>query len=127
MKIKQPIDYLFIGLGASNCLLILELEKKGLLDQKKIVIIEPHQKNKKDKTYCFWATHDEASQIIDSCFIDQSWSHVILNGKVQNLSPLSYYHVSSLTLYQNTLRIISEHQGIVLQNTVSIHESLESV
>ena len=127
MEIKQPIDYLFIGLGASNCLLILELEKKGLLDQKKIVIIEPHQKNKKDKTYCFWATHDEASQIIDSCFIDQSWSHVILNGKVQNLSPLSYYHVSSLTLYQNTLRIISEHQGIVLQNTVSIHESLESV
>ena len=51
MSVKQSIDYLFIGLGASNCLLILELEKKALLSHKKIIIIEPHQKNKKDKTY----------------------------------------------------------------------------
>jgi lycopene beta-cyclase len=86
-KKKQVIDYLFVGLGASNCLLILELEKMGLLDKKQITIIEPEQKNKKDKTYCFWATSDDVEKIIPKNFIDKEWDQVILNGKTQNLDP----------------------------------------
>jgi lycopene beta-cyclase len=127
MSVKQSIDYLFIGLGASNCLLILELEKKALLSQKKIIIIEPHQKNKKDKTYCFWATDEDAHNIIEPQCIDKSWSTVILNGKKQDLDPLSYYHVSSLTLYQKTLSVIDKHDATILQNKISDTEPLKTL
>ena len=118
MQKKQLIDYLFVGLGASNCLLILELEKKRLLDGKKIIILEPHQKNKKDKTYCFWSTSDNVEKIIPLDFIDKEWNRVIINGKVQSLNPLKYYHVSSLTLYEKALKIIKNHNVKILKHTL---------
>lgn len=118
MQKKQLIDYLFVGLGASNCLLILELEKKRLLDGKKIIILEPHQKNKKDKTYCFWSTSDNVEKIIPLDFIDKEWDRVIINGKVQSLNPLKYYHVSSLTLYEKALKIIKNHNVKILKHTL---------
>ena len=118
MQKKQLIDYLFVGLGASNCLLILELEKKRLLDGKIIIILEPHQKNKKDKTYCFWSTSDNVEKIIPLDFIDKEWDRVIINGKVQSLNPLKYYHVSSLTLYEKALKIIKNHNVKILKHTL---------
>ena len=123
MQKKQLIDYLFVGLGASNCLLILELEKKRLLDGKIIIILEPHQKNKKDKTYCFWSTSDNVEKIIPLDFIDKEWNRVIINGKVQSLNPLKYYHVSSLTLYEKALKIIKNHNVKILKNTLEKNQS----
>lgn len=119
---KEQIDYLCIGLGASNCLLILALEKRGLLANKKLVIIEPHQKNKKDKTYCFWSSEEEVNQIIPTNFIDKKWDNVIINGRVQNLSPLSYYHVSSLTLYENALEVVKKYRGVVIYETLDVSD-----
>ena len=115
-KEKYTIDYLFVGLGASNCLLILELNKRRLLDGKIIIVLEPHQKNKKDKTYCFWSTSDNVEKIIPLDFIDKEWDEVILNGKVQSLNPLKYYHVSSLTLYEKALKIIKDHNVKILKH-----------
>jgi lycopene beta-cyclase len=123
MQKKQLIDYLFVGLGASNCLLILELEKKRLLDGKIIIILEPHQKNKKDKTYCFWSTSDNVEKIIPLDFIDKEWDRVIINGKVQSLNPLKYYHVSSLTLYEKALKIIKNHNVKILKHTLEKNQS----
>ena len=123
MQKKQLIDYLFVGLGASNCLLILELEKKRLLDGKKIIILEPHQKNKKDKTYCFWSTSDNVEKIIPLDFIDKEWDRVIINRKVQSLNPLKYYHVSSLTLYEKALKIIKNHNVKILKHTLEKNQS----
>ena len=123
MQKKQLIDYLFVGLGASNCLLILELEKKRLLDGKKIIILEPHQKNKKDKTYCFWSTSDNVEKIVPLDFIDKEWDRVIINGKVQSLNPLKYYHVSSLTLYEKALKIIKNHNVKILKHTLEKNQS----
>ena len=126
-KKKLVIDYLFVGLGASNCLLILELEKTGLLDKKQIIIIEPEQKNKKDKTYCFWATSDDVEKIIPKNFIDKEWSQVILNGEIQNLDPLRYYHVSSLTLYEKALKIIKKHGAEIKTQSLEISKSSHQI
>lgn len=126
-KKKQVIDYLFVGLGASNCLLILELEKMGLLDKKQITIIEPEQKNKKDKTYCFWATSDDVEKIIPKNFIDKEWDQVILNGKTQNLDPLRYYHVSSLTLYEKALNVAKKYHAQIISNTLELSKSSHQI
>ena len=124
---KQLIDYLFVGLGASNCLLILELEKRRLLDEKIIIILEPHQKNKKDKTYCFWSTSVNVEKIIPLDFIDKEWDEVILNGKVQRLNPLKYYHVSSLTLYEKALKIIKNHDVKILKHALEQVQSSNQI
>jgi len=57
MNTDNPVyDYVFIGMGASNGLMLLELIKRGYHTSKRIAVIEPHQKNTNDKTYCFWAS-----------------------------------------------------------------------
>ena len=126
-KEKHTIDYLFVGLGASNCLLILKLEKMGLLDEKKIIILEPKQKNKKDKTYCFWATSDEVKKIIPNNFIDKEWASVIINGKEQDLHPLKYFHVSSLTLYDKALQTVNARGAQILFEKLELSESANQI
>jgi lycopene beta-cyclase len=49
-------DYIFIGLGASNSLILLSLLKKSYHLGKKIAVLEASEKNSNDKTYCFWAS-----------------------------------------------------------------------
>ena len=39
------VDYLFSGAGASATLLLLNMEKHGLLQDKKILIIDPDTKH----------------------------------------------------------------------------------
>lgn len=117
---KEEIEYLFIGLGAANCLLILELEKEGLLADSRFLIIESHFKNKKDKTFCFWSTEEEVSKIIPANLIDKNWGSVQINGQTKSLSPLNYYHVSSLTLYENTQEIIKKRKGLIIYQTLDL-------
>ena len=52
-------DIIFVGWGASTCILIIEMEKKSLLKGKKILIIEPSDKLENDKTFCFWANRND--------------------------------------------------------------------
>ena len=45
------VDYLFAGAGASATLLLMNMEKQGLLKDKKILILDPDAKDDNDKTY----------------------------------------------------------------------------
>ena len=59
MKHHEVYDYIFTGLGASSCILIHEFQRKGLLSEKKILILDPSTKNVNDKTYCFWSAETD--------------------------------------------------------------------
>ena len=64
---EELFDYIFIGLGASNSLILLSLFKKGLLLNKKVAVIESDSKKNNDKTYCFWASpNDEIVEDLQS-------------------------------------------------------------
>ena len=59
-KVPNTIyDFVFVGLGASNSLILLSLIQKGLHKNKQIAIFETESKSKNDKTYCFWAGPDD--------------------------------------------------------------------
>ena len=51
---ELPYDYAFIGMGCANSLILLELDRAGLLAQKRILVYEPEQKKGNDRTFCFW-------------------------------------------------------------------------
>ena len=67
---ETTYDYAFLGLGASNSLLILQLNELGLLKNKTLAIIEPEHKLSNDKTFCFWATPPEVEQMGMSELVD---------------------------------------------------------
>ena len=86
------------------------MEKRGLLKDKKVVVIDPDAKNTNDKTYCFWSNPNEP--IAQQCghLISYRWERASIGqNQPQSLSPLNYAHLSSIDLYGELHRIISDN------------------
>ena len=122
MKNNYPntaiFDYTFLGLGCGNSLLLLEMERNGLLTDKTILIIEPTNKAVNDKTFCFWLKPHLIVEygIVD--LIEKEWSKVCVgNEQIQTLGIYKYYHIPSLSLYNKVKNTICNY------NNVTIHES----
>ena len=95
------VDYLFAGAGASATLLLINMEKQGLLKDKKILILDPDTKHNNDKTYCFWSEQNE--QLILNCrhLISHQWEEVCVNrNKQESLLPKKYFHITGIDVYK---------------------------
>ena len=117
---SQTYDFTFIGLGASNSLILLSLLKNKLLNEKTVLIIEPSLKLINDKTYCFWAENDDSivhdlSPII-SCKFEKI---VVNNSSVQNISDQPYHYIRSIDLYNYTLQILKREKINILRDEVN--------
>lgn len=107
-------DFIFIGLGASNSLIVLSLIKNGLLKDKKVLFIEPSSKSINDKTYCFWSSQNDF--IIDdlSTIISHQFDKIkINNSNVQSLEGLFYYYIRSIDLYNHTFNKLNEEKIVI--------------
>ena len=116
------VDYLFAGAGASATLMLMSMEKQGLLKDKKIIILDPDTKHINDKTYCFWAEQNEPITIHCQHLISQQWSEVSVNrNKQECLLPQKYFHISGIDVYQELKHIIERH------NLQRVHESVINI
>lgn len=116
---KLVYDVVFSGFGASSCLLIHKFHKCQELLGKKILIIDPLQKNTNDKTFCFWAEPSES--IIEDLnhLITHSWEKVTFDGVSANsILPLRYHHVTCEKLYESTRKILENYDVKFLNDTV---------
>ena len=112
-------DYVFIGMGASNGLMLLEFIKRGFHQTKRIAIIEKAQKNTNDKTYCFWSTPD-ASIVKDlSSIISYQYQFVQTNAtKVQSIQDQPYYCIKSIDFYNLVQATIASYPIDVFEGQV---------
>jgi lycopene beta-cyclase len=104
-------DFTFIGLGASNSLILLSLIKKGLLINRKVAVFETENKTSNDKTFCFWAGPDESivgdlAPIISHCF----HSIKVSQTNLQNIHEQPYHYIRSIDLYNHTLQTLNQNQ-----------------
>ena len=114
-----PYDYVFIGMGASNGLMLLEFIKRGYQHTKRIAVIEKAQKNTNDKTYCFWSSPD-ASIVKDlSSIISYQYQFVQTNAtKVQSIQDQPYYCIKSIDFYNLVQSTIASHSIDVFEAQV---------
>ncbi|WP_136668668.1 lycopene cyclase family protein [Flavobacterium sp. H122] len=47
-------DYVFSGLGLAAMMALLKMAENGLLLNKSVLLLEPDEKDKNDRTWCFW-------------------------------------------------------------------------
>ena len=105
---EEIVDYVFIGLGAANSLIIRQMYHQGLLIDASIVIIDPDEKLLNDKTFCFWATEQELQDLGLTSLISHQWSKLGIGDKlIQSVSPYHYHHISSIALYDELRDILS--------------------
>ena len=123
----NKVDYLFAGAGASATLLLMCMEKQGLLKDKKIFILDPDTKNNNDKTYCFWSEQNEPITLQCQHLISHQWSEVSVNRNEQeSLLPKKYFHISGIDVYKELRRIIDQYnlqrlQGSVIELSTTEH------
>jgi lycopene beta-cyclase len=97
-------DFIFIGLGASNSLLLLSLLERGSLVDKKVAILETESKKINDKTYCFWASPNDLIVKNLAPIISHYYDTIEINqSKQQNIENQPYYYIRSIDLYDYTL------------------------
>lgn len=100
-------DFLFIGLGAANCLILNQLFEKNLLENKKIAIIEPDVENIINRTFCFWAEKSELQHLELTNFIEYHWDNIQINNWTeQSLKPLGYYHIPGIIIFEKVQSIL---------------------
>ena len=113
------VDYLFAGAGASATLLLMCMEKQGLLKDKKILILDPDTKQNNDKTYCFWSDQNEQITLQCQHLISHQWDEVSVNRNEQeSLLPKKYSHIAGIDVYKELRRIIDQHQLQRIQSSV---------
>jgi lycopene beta-cyclase len=113
------VDYLFAGAGASATLLLMCMEKQGLLKDKKILIVDPDTKQNNDKTYCFWSEQNEEITLRCQHLISHQWDEVSVNRKDQeSLLPKKYFHISGIDVYKELRRIIDQYNLQRIQSSV---------
>lgn len=115
-------DFVFIGIGASNSLLLLNLIQKKCNENNSFAIIESNSKVENDKTYCFWS--DSNSSIVRELSPIISHSYTIINvnqTESQTIDEQPYYYIRSSDLYNHTKEKSS-------QNNITIHrEQVEHI
>ncbi len=115
----KKVDYLFSGAGASATLLLLNMEKQGLLQDKKILIIDPDTKHNNDKTYCFWSEQNEPLTLLCRNLISHQWDEVSVNRNIkESLLPKKYFHISSIDVYKELRRIINQYNFQRIEGSV---------
>lgn len=106
----KKYDYIFCWLGASASLLLSELDRQKLLKHKDILIIEKEQKNRDDKTFCFWSKDNESISRHLKSIISKSWDFVFVKEKKKApLSPYKYHKIQSIDVYTKSSNIIEKY------------------
>jgi lycopene beta-cyclase len=128
----MPYDYVFIGLGASNGLMLLEFVKRGYHQTKRIAVIEPQQKNSNDKTYCFWSSPNDTIVKDLSSIISHQYQFVQTNNKrVQSIQDQPYYCIKSIDFYNLLHEAIASHAidkfDVQVQSINPLPDSIEIV
>lgn len=112
-------DFVFIGLGASNSLILISLIQKGLTKNKKIAVFEPDGKINNDKTYCFWANPKDAIVVELKPIISLSFNAIQVNKtRAENIENCPYHYIRSVDLYNFTLEILNETKIEIHRNYV---------
>jgi len=113
-------DFVFVGLGASNSLILLSLVQKGLHKNKQIAIFEAESKSKNDKTYCFWAGPEDAIVRDLSTIITHRFSAIqVSQAAPQNIEKQPYHYIRSIDLYDHTLKKLNEEQIKINRTSVN--------
>ncbi|NBP05960.1 MAG: hypothetical protein EBV15_07035 [Bacteroidetes bacterium] len=115
----QHCDFLFAGAGASATLLMLRMEKMGLLAGKKVVLADNDFTSLTTKTFCFWAKPGD--EIVLDCrnLIQKRWSYLRIDrGETKALKPLEYHCIPGVNLQKAMLSLAERNRCEKVESSV---------
>jgi lycopene beta-cyclase len=92
-------DYVVVGAGGAGMCLLLALHTTKLVKTKRVLVLEPENKNSNDRTWCFWAKESDTIVKQLQPIIKSKWQFIDVFGKKKDIDPYSYYYLRSLDFY----------------------------
>ncbi len=110
----QKYDYIITGMGASGLMLVYHLISDPFFDQKTILLIDKQNKNRNDRTWCFWEKENGTWDEI----IHKKWNYIFFGStnfseKIK-IDPYQYKMIQSKDFYQYVLKAIAHNTNITI-------------
>ena len=122
MPQKPDYDYIILGGGCAGLSLIMHMLSSPQLSGKRILLIEKEQKNKNDRTWCFWEKGNGFFENI----VHRKWHHAWFHGEgyssLKALGPYAYKMIRGLDFYEFCYASIQQSGKVDI-----LHSSVENV
>ncbi|MFM7595712.1 MAG: beta-carotene 15,15'-dioxygenase, Brp/Blh family [Flavobacteriales bacterium] len=124
MSHPTHFDFLFLGMGCGNSLMLLELNEQGMLSGKRILVVEPESLVRNDRTFCFWMEPERVNEGFLASLIENQWSTVHVGETTQSLDPCCYYRISGKLLSERVQTLLDIEQ---VQTIRALYDGIQTV
>lgn len=101
--LENQFDYIIAGAGCAGLSLLMRMMKNPFFENKSILLIDKKEKNKNDRTWCFWETEKDIFESI----VYHQWSHLDFYSnsfsKTIDISPYKYKMIRGIDFYNYVL------------------------
>lgn len=108
----RPYDYIIAGAGAAGLSLAVHLVRNGVTRDKTILLVDREEKNRNDRTWCFW--EQEAGPF--ESIVYHRWEQLIVDtGKKtdrRNIAPYTYKMIRGIDFYRYCGELIGKEKNI---------------
>jgi lycopene beta-cyclase len=86
--------------------------ESGKFSDKKILLIDKEEKDKNDRTWCFWETENDLFESIVYKRWDKMWFHDIGFSKLLDILPYQYKMIRGIDFYNYCFSIVRQQKNI---------------
>lgn len=106
-------DYIFAGAGLASLMILDKMIDARLLDDKKVLLLDPNDKNDNDRTWCFW--ENKLGDFDD--LVSKKWPQALFINKKQTINCLAdganYKMIESIRFYNYVLDKLNKYPEII--------------
>jgi lycopene beta-cyclase len=113
--LQDHYDYIIAGAGCAGLSLLCRMITSGRFKDKKILLVDKNDKNKNDRTWCFWETGEGYFEEIVYKRWDKLWFHSNDLSKLFTLHPYQYKMIRGIDFYQYCFKVINKAGNVTVK------------
>ncbi|MGO4912535.1 lycopene cyclase family protein [Leeuwenhoekiella sp. W20_SRS_FM14] len=114
-KTSLHFDYIILGAGLSGLMLAKSLVSDPYFSDKSILLIDKSEKNKNDRTWCFWSENSHNWDAV----ISKQWNKIRFKGSAFDaeipLKEYSYNKIEGINFYNSVFEILRASKQVTFK------------
>lgn len=112
---REGYDFIISGAGCAGLSLLMHMIESGKFVNKKILLVDKEEKNKNDRTWCFWESRPGLFNPIVFKQWNKMWYHDTGYSKLMEIDPYAYKMIRGIDFYNYCFASIHMQKNIDLQ------------
>jgi lycopene beta-cyclase len=108
-------DYIIAGTGAAGLSLVTRMITRPWFRDKKILLVDREEKNKNDRTWCFWEKEEGFFQSIVFREWEQLWFHGEGYDALNHIRPYKYKLIRGIDFYEYCFTLIRQAPNVTIR------------